>query len=67
MDYIHMHFQKSSNKSVLFIDLIQQNITKMLIIKNEVNNSERIMKGILETHNYFFACSPFSFVSEILL
>ena len=58
-------FQKSSNKSVLFIDLIQQNITKMLIIKNEVNNSERIMKGILETHNYFFACSPFSFVSEI--
>lgn len=58
-------FPKSDVKSVLFIDLIQQNITKMLIIKNEVNNSERIMKGILETHAYFFSSSPFSLVSNV--
>lgn len=58
-------FPESKLKSVLFIDLIQQNITKMLIIKNEINNSERIMKGILETHNYFFSNSPYSFVSNI--
>ena len=58
-------FPDSPLKSTLFIDLIQQNITKMLIIKNEVNNSERIMKGILETHSYFFSNSPFSFVSNI--
>ena len=37
----------------------------MLIIKNEVNNSERIMKGILETHAYFFSSSPFSLVSNV--
>lgn len=66
IDGLHPYtFQKSEFKSVLFIDLIQQNITKMLIIKDEVNNSERIMKGILETHAYFFSSSPCSLVSNI--
>lgn len=58
-------FPKSYEKSVLFIDLVQQNLIKMLIIKDEINNSERIMKGILETHSYFFANSPISFISNI--
>lgn len=66
IDGLHPYlFPKSDHKSVLFIDLIQQNITKMLIIKNEVNNSERIMKGILETHAYFFTSSPFSLISNV--
>ena len=58
-------FKKSNDKSVLFIDLMQQNVIKMLFIKNEINNSERIMKGILETHSFFFSNSSFSFISDV--
>ena len=58
-------FKETSYKSVLFIDLMQQNVIKMLFIKNEINNSERIMKGILETHSYFFSDSSFTFISDV--
>ena len=44
---------------------MQQNVIKMLFIKNEINNSERIMKGILETHSYFFSDSSFTFISDV--
>lgn len=38
---------------VLFIDLASNYLTKMLFIKNEINNSERILSGVLEAHKYF--------------
>jgi hypothetical protein len=38
---------------VLFIDLASNYLTKMLFIKDEVNNSERILSGVLEAHKYF--------------
>lgn len=46
-------FPQNSNRKRIFIDLTQ-NITKMLYIKNEVNNSERIIEGMLDLHYLLF-------------
>ena len=55
IDGLHPHiFKKRIDRTTLFIDLVQYNIFKMMYIKNEINNSERIVKGIMDTHTTFF-------------
>ena len=66
IDGLHPHiFKKRIDRTTLFIDLVQYNIFKMMYIKNEINNSERIVKGIMDTHSYFFSNSPLSFICDV--
>jgi len=47
-------FKKKENRDTIFFNLCNQYLISMLFIRNEENNSERIMTGILNCHNYFF-------------
>ena len=48
-------FVKHPHRNVLFLNLCgNEYILKMLYIKSETNNTERIMEGILKCHTYFF-------------
>lgn len=51
--YPHI-FKKEENRDTIFFNLCNQYLIGMLFIRNEENNSERIMTGILNCHNYFF-------------
>ena len=51
--YPHI-FKKKENRDTIFFNLCNQYLIGMLFIRNEENNSERIMTGILNCHNYFF-------------
>jgi len=47
-------FEKKENRDTIFFNLCNQYLIGMLFIRNEENNSERILTGILNCHNYFF-------------
>ena len=48
-------FENDQDRNVLFLNLCgNEYILKMLYIKSETNNTERIMEGILKCHTYFF-------------
>jgi len=46
-------FPEKHNRKVLFMDLHSNYLSKMINIKNEINNNSRILSGIFETHQFF--------------
>lgn len=59
-------FENDLNRNVLFLNLCgNEYILKMLYIKNETNNTERIMEGILKCHSYFFYENNTHYINNI--
>ena len=46
-------FPKNSFSKIIFMDLHTSYLSKMINIKNEINNHSRILSGIFETHHFF--------------
>ena len=59
-------FNYKNNVRTLFLDLCStEYLIKMLYIKNEKNNTERIMEGILKCHSYFFKNDGSNYIYEV--
>lgn len=59
-------FKYKQNVRTIFLDLFScKYLVKMLYIKNETNNTERIMEGILKCHSYFFKNGGNNYIYEV--
>jgi hypothetical protein len=67
LDGLHPYiFNNKINVKTIFLDLCSNGyLFKMLYIKNEENNTERIMEGILKCHSYFFTNQGSNYIYEI--
>lgn len=61
-------FKKSANKKILYLDLLgSDKIFNIINVKNEKNNYNRLLTGLLDIHNFFIknsSTSMCSFVDE---
>lgn len=67
LDGLHPYmFNYKQNVRTIFLDLFScEYLVKMLYIKNETNNTERIMEGILKCHSYFFKNVGNNYIYEV--
>lgn len=59
-------FKKSANKKILYLDLLgSDKIFNIINVKNEKNNYNRLLTGLLDIHNFFIKKSNTSMCSFV--